>query len=188
MRDFIVMLNETPWSIALRESLYVWPILEATHVLTIMLFAGTILMVDLRLLGLTFKQTTVSEMTERVLPWTVAGFILLVITGSVLFYAKPLVYYHNIFFRLKMLFLVAAFANILYFHKRAQANVAEWDLTAPPRSARISAGLSLAAWTAIIVAGRMIAYDWYDCGKLRPGGFLAVAASCPAPLAQSSEE
>lgn len=188
MRSFIVMLNETSWSVALRESLYVWPILEATHVLSIMLFAGTIVMVDLRLLGVAFQNVGASEMTRRILPWTVAGFALLAVTGALLFFAKPLHYYHNIFFRLKMLFLVAAFANILYFHKRAQSNVERWDHEKPPAAARLSAGVSLAAWTAIIIAGRMIAYDWYDCGKLRPGGFLSAAAGCPAPVARAEED
>ncbi|MEM1396975.1 MAG: DUF6644 family protein [Pseudomonadota bacterium] len=188
MRDLIVTLNETPWSVALRESLFVWPILEATHVLSIMLFAGTILMVDIRILGWAYKGAEVSDFTKRILPWTVAGFVLLLTTGIVLFYAKPLVYYHNVFFRLKMTLVLFAMANILYFHRKLEAAATEVVSATPPRAARISAGVSLTLWTVVIVAGRMIAYDWYDCRKLTPGGFLSTIADCPAPVATAMGE
>ncbi len=180
MQDFLAWMNETPWSIALRESFFVWPLIEATHVLTIMLFVGTIFMVDLRLLGLAFRKVAVSEITSKILPWTIAGFGLMVITGLLLFYAKPLVYYHNLFFRLKLLILIVAMGNILFFHKRVQSGVNGWDLSsAIPKSARASAVISICSWILIVVAGRMIAYDWFDCEKLEQGGLLNSLASCP---------
>ena len=180
MRDFFTWMNETPWSIALRESFVVWPLLEATHVLTIMLFVGTIIMVDLRLLGVAFRQVPVSEMTTRILPWTIGGFVVMIVTGLLLFYAKPLVYYHNIFFRVKIVVLLLAMANILYFHKRVQGNLAAWDLSqAIPRNARIAAVLSLSAWVMIVISGRLIAYDWYNCEKLDPVGTLSWMIDCP---------
>ncbi len=183
MRDLIIWLNETPWSVALRESFFVWPVLEATHVLTIMLFVGTIIMVDLRLLGLAFTRVPVSEMTDRILPWTIVGFILMVITGLILFYAKPLVYYHNIFFRVKLLVLILALANIWVFHRRIQKDRAAWDGGARlPVTARLSAAVSLTAWIGIVVAGRMIAYDWYECRKLDQDALLATLQDCPAPV------
>ena len=189
MRDWILWLNETPWSIALRESLYVWPLLEAAHVLTIMLFVGTIVMVDLRLLGLAFTRVTVSEMTGRVLPWTVAGFIVMIVTGLVLFYAKPLLYYHNLYFRAKMVLLILAMANILLFHRHVQRTIEQWDsLKTPPAMARLSAALSLSAWIGIVILGRMIAYDFLNCEKLDPNGLLSTLASCPAAETAVSQE
>ena len=180
MRDFFTWMNETPWSIALRESFVVWPVLEATHVLTIMLFVGTIIMVDLRLLGVAFRQLPVSEMTARILPWTIGGFVIMMVTGLLLFYAKPLVYYHNIFFRIKIIALLLAMANILYFHKRVQSNLPAWDLSQSiPRNARIAAAVSLSAWIAIVISGRMIAYDWYNCEKLEPESALSWMIDCP---------
>ncbi|MGF1457151.1 MAG: DUF6644 family protein [Alphaproteobacteria bacterium] len=188
MRDLIVWLNETAWSVYLRESFIVWPVLEATHVLTIMLFVGTIIMVDLRLLGLAYTRVPVSEMTDRILPWTIAGFIVMVVTGLVLFYAKPLVYYHNIFFRVKLLVLIAALANIWVFHRRVQKDRAVWDGGGRlPVTARLSAAVSLSAWIAIVVAGRMIAYDWYECRKLDPASLLATLQDCPAPIVTAAD-
>ena len=71
-------------------SLNFWNLLEGTHLIGLMLFAGTILVVDLRLLGVTFRGTRVSVVSDRILPLTVFGFVLVVITGLGLTFAKPL--------------------------------------------------------------------------------------------------
>lgn len=183
MRDLIVWLNETSGSIALRESLLLWPVIEAAHVLTIMLFVGTIIMVDLRLLGLIFRDVRVSEMTSRILPWTIAGFILMVITGVLLFYAKPLLYFHNIFFRAKLIILIVAMINILIFHRVVHRGVTAWDAGATPFPVRLSAGASLATWIGVIVLGRLIAYDWFNCEKLDPDDLVFQLNGCPVVTA-----
>jgi len=160
---FCQWLEKTPWSIALHESLWVYPIVESVHVLTLCLFLGTAVMLDLRLLGATMRRVPVSEVVRRILPWTAAGFALMVISGALLFYAVPVRTYLNIFFRLKIVMLVAAGLNVWVFHSTVYRRVAEWDLDpVPPRGARVVAGLSLALWAAIVVAGRMIAYNWFD--------------------------
>ena len=188
LRDFLVwmatQLGKGPgeydpsWSDLLAGSLNFWSLLEGTHVLSLMLFAGTIFMVDLRLLGVSFKQTPVSVLSGRVLPLTVFGFILMVLTGVALFFAKPLLYYHNFWFRIKLVFLAVAMINIVVFHFRVQRNLDEWDAAPkPPRGARISAAVSLSAWILVITFGRFIAYDWFDCGKPLPH-WVNVAEEC----------
>ncbi|MFC3069086.1 DUF6644 family protein [Phenylobacterium soli] len=157
------------WSEALLGSLNFWGLLEGTHLISLMLFAGTIFVVDLRLLGVTFRRTPVSVVSDRVLPLTVAGFLMVIATGLLLFFAKPLFYYHNLWFRAKMVFLVLAMINIAVFHFRVQRNQAAWDgYERPPASARASAALSLLAWLCVITMGRFIAYDWFECGKPIP--------------------
>lgn len=179
IRDFLVWLQtelgkgpgEYPmsWSEALLGSLNFWGLLEGTHLLSLMLFAGTIFVVDLRLLGVTFKRTPVSVLSDKVLPLTIFGFVLVILTGLALFYAKPLVYFHNIWFRAKLVFIVLALVNIVIFHRRVQRNIQAWDtLARPPRAARASAAVSLASWAVVIMLGRFIAYDWYECGKPIP--------------------
>lgn len=182
MDELVNRISETPWSVGLRESLFVWPMLEAAHVLTLMLFVGSIMMVDLRLLGWAFTRVPVSQFDRRILPWAIGGFALMVITGVILVYAKPLVYYYSVFFRAKMVLLVLGLANILWFHFRVQKNQADWDHAERlPGAVRRAGFVSLTVWIAIVVLGRMIAYDFLDCGKLEPGGLLAGFASCPAP-------
>lgn len=188
IRDFLVWMAtkvgkgpgeyDPSWSELLAGSLNFWGLLEGTHVLSLMLFAGTIFLVDLRLLGLAFRRTPVSTISDRVLPLTVFGFVLMVVTGVALFYAKPLVYYHNLWFRLKLIFLAIALINILVFHWRVQRSRAQWDSApSPPAAAKISAIVSLAAWISVITVGRFIAYDWYECGKALPH-WANVAQSC----------
>jgi hypothetical protein len=154
------------WSEALLGSLNFWGLLEGTHLLALMLFAGTILVVDLRLLGVTFRRTPVSVVSDTVLPLTVFGFVLVVATGLGLFFAKPLFYYHNIWFRLKLIMLAIALVNILIFHSRIQRTQGAWDTEGtPPADARTAAAMSLTAWLVVITFGRLIAYDWFECGK-----------------------
>lgn len=154
------------WSEYLLGTLNFWSLLEGTHLLTLILFAGTILVVDLRMLGLAFRQTPISRLNRALLPLTVFAFLLLAATGSALFFAKPLFYYHKIWFRLKVVFLAFALLNILIFHWRARRHGEAWDKAPrPPVFLRVTAALSLASWLAVITMGRFIAYNWYDCGK-----------------------
>jgi hypothetical protein len=190
IREFLVWLQTVPgkgtgdlaqsWSEALLGSLNFWGLLEGTHLLALTLFAGTILVVDLRLLGATFRRTRVSVVSDTVLPLTVFGFAFVVVTGLALFFAKPVFYYHNIWFRLKMIMLALALLNILVFHGRIQNGQAGWDADErPPANVRRAAAMSLTAWLVVITFGRLIAYDWFECGKPQPG-FINWAEECKA--------
>src|SRR5579859_1288331 len=133
---FFEQLGETEWSIALHESQYAYSIIESLHVWTLCLFFGMTVMFDLRLLGWTMRKVPVSEVIRRLQPWTIAGFVLMVITGSLLVYAIPVRTYQSIFFRTKMLLLLLAGLNILIFHARVFPSVAKWDADpVPPKAA-----------------------------------------------------
>jgi hypothetical protein len=160
---FCQWLEKTPWSVALHESLWVYPIVESVHVLTLCLFLGTAVMLDLRLLGLIMRRVPFSEAASRLLPWTTAGFALMVVSGSMLFYAVPVRSYLNIFFRIKVVMLMLAGLNAWAFHRSVYRRVAAWDMApVPPVGARVAGALSLLLWGGIVVAGRMIAYNWFD--------------------------
>ena len=172
-------LAKTQWSVALHESQYVWPFTESLHVLTLGLFVGSTVMLDLRLLGVAFTGVPVSELTGRVLPWTRAGFAVMVTTGLMLFYATPVTYYQSIFFRIKVVLLVVAGVNVFVFHSRTQRTVAAWDLDArPPRAARAAAIVSLVAWAGVVVSGRLIAYNWFNCDMQPQTAFINWVSGC----------
>jgi hypothetical protein len=176
---FFEWLATTPGSIALHESHYVYLIVSTVHVVTLSLFVGTAAMLDLRLLGLTLRRVPVSEVAARLFPWTAAGFVLMIVSGALLFYANPPPRYHNIFFRAKMLMLVLAGVNAWVFHQTVYRSVADWDLDpVPPRRARMAGGLALALWAAMIMSGRMIAYDWFDCPRQPQPAIVNVLAGC----------
>lgn len=178
MHGFLEWLGGTPWSIALLESYWMWPLIESTHVLTLGLFVGTAAFNDFRLLGWTMKSVPVSEVTSRILPWTRASFVVMAITGLLIFYADPVRYYHNIFFRFKVLLLVVAGLNAFWFHRRIHRSVKEWDhLDILPKAARRAGAVSLVAWALIVVSGRLVAYSWFSC-DLGPPAWFDWAQGC----------
>ena len=169
MRGFFEWLDTHAWSTALHESLYMYPVIETTHVLALTLFVGTLFVVDFRLLGTAFRDVPVSQVTARVLPWTVVGFVIIVSTGILLVYARPVEMYHNIWFRFKVVLLVIAGINAWIFHKRAQKNRGVWESRPkPPFSVRATAAVSVSTWIAVIFCGRLIAYNWFECYKPQP--------------------
>jgi hypothetical protein len=160
--DWLAM---TPGSVALHESRYLYLIVLTVHVMTLFVFVGIAVMLNLRLMGVTMSRVPVSEVVGRLLPWIVAGFLVMVISGLLLFYADPLEKYGNLFFRAKMGLLVLAGVNVWVFYTTAYRRVVEWDLDpVPPGRARLAGGVSLVLWAAIITAGRMIPYQayWFD--------------------------
>jgi hypothetical protein len=161
--NFCQWLADTRGSVTLHESLWGYPIIESVHVLTRCLFLGFAAMLDLRLLGALMTKRPVSEVASRLLPWTIAGFGVMVISGALLFYAIPVKTYLNIFFRIKAVLLVLSGLNAYLFHAGIYKRVKEWDLAPiPPPRARIAGALSLTFWACVVVAGRMIAYDWFN--------------------------
>jgi len=158
---FCRWLETTEWSIALHESLWVYPIVESVHVLTLCLFLGLAVLLDLRLLGLVMRQTSLARVMNQLGPWMIGGFALMVVSGSLLFYAIPVRTYLNIFFRIKIVLLVMAGVNAWVFQKTVYRRILEQDLAAPP-GAKIAGAVSLFLWAGIVVAGRMIAYNWFD--------------------------
>jgi hypothetical protein len=158
-------LASTSWSIALHESHYVFLVVLTVHVLTLAVLAGTAVMIDLRLLGLTLRHVPVSAVMIHLLPWSRGGFLVMLASGALLFYAAPVLRYENLFFRLKMAALVAAVVNAWVFHRIVYRSVAEWDRDGvPPRRVRLAGGISLVLWALIITGGRMIPYQvyWFD--------------------------
>jgi hypothetical protein len=105
----------------------------------------------------------------------------MVISGILLFYAIPVRSYQNIFFRVKLLLLVAAGINAWVFHPRG---IQPWDKDpVPPRSARFAGYASLVLWMTIIFCGRMIAYNWFDCDRPDQSHIISTLAGCEAPEA-----
>ena len=179
MLDFACWLSETEWSIALHESLYLYPWIESTHVLSICLFFGTLLFVDLRLTDKVFNNLSISEMNRKVLPLTIFGFLVMSVTGLLLFYAIPVRNYQNIFFRIKMFLIVIAGINAFFFHRRMSKEAKIWDKDSSiPRSMKNSAITSLVLWSLVIISGRMIAYNWFDCDRQPQPRWINELTSC----------
>ena len=155
-------LADTPLSHLIHESDVGFPAVESAHVVAITLVLGSIMIVDLRLLGLASTKTAVTALTAEILPWTWGFFILAVVTGALMFISQPVDYFGNTAFRVKMLLLVVAGLNMLAFHAVAWRGVAAWDRDPkPPARARLAGGISLVCWLAVIAAGRVIGFTMF---------------------------
>ncbi len=146
------------WAAALRESEDVYPLIETLHVLAIAVTVGTVVTMDLRVLGVILRQEAVTRVGHAMLPLTWWGFALMLLTGLPLFAAQAVQLYSNPAFRVKVLLLALVGCNALLFHATAYRTVGSWDQnTVTPLPARAFASASIALWSAIIVSGRLIA-------------------------------
>jgi len=152
-------LEATALAGKIRGSLYLFPLIESTHVLGLALVFGTIAIIDLRLLGIASTQRRVTRMWSDILKWTWAAFALTALTGALMFITNATVYYHNFYFRTKMLLLALTGVNMLVFDLTARRTLHSWDKApSAPRAGKIVAALSLAMWIGIIFMGRIIGF------------------------------
>jgi hypothetical protein len=153
-------LETTPLSVFILESEWAFPTIESVHVIAIALVIGTISIVDLRLLGLASRKRGFTELSHEVLPWTWLAFVVAAIAGLLLFISHATEYFDNTAFRIKLLLILLAGLNMIYFHLFTCRNVAEWDRNpAVPLAARIAGGISLMCWIAVVGFGRWIGFS-----------------------------
>jgi Family of unknown function (DUF6644) len=145
----------------IRESVWVFPIVEGTHLLGIALSVGLLCWFDLRLLGLTLRDQRVSKVWQQVMPVAFVGFALMLVSGLLLFWAEAITAYHSVHFWVKIALLILAGINALTFETTAHRNITAWDSApVPPLRARMTGAISLILWTAIIITGRTMAYNF----------------------------
>ena len=143
----------------MRTSLKAMPIVESLHVLAAATLFGTILIVDLRLLGLPNTRRPVTVVTREMLRFTWASFCVSIIAGSLMFAANASTYYGNTAFRLKMLLLICAGLNMAFFHAVTFRTVGRWDKDTPtPLGARTAGALSMLIWVTVIFVARWIGF------------------------------
>ncbi len=153
---------------AIRDSIYWFPLIEAAHVIALSLVFGTILIVDLRLLGVASRERSFRRLSSELLRWTWFGFALAVLTGGLMFITEAVVYAANLPFQLKMLLLLLAGANMLAFQFLALKSVDTWDASpSTPGRARLAGALSILFWIGVVVAGRAIGFTTSGSGAER---------------------
>lgn len=155
---FWAWLEALPLSMAIGESWW-FPLLESLHVITATFVVGSILMVDLRLLGLAARQHPVSRITREVIPWTLTAFGLSAVTGAGMFITRASHYIDNRAFQVKLVLLVLAGVNMAVFHLGTSRGLARWH-TGPVTSAapRLAGASSLLLWVGVMLAGRWIGH------------------------------
>lgn len=159
MISFCKWLEHTGVGTNVRDSLWLFPVIETIHIFGIVLLVGSTSALDLRLLGLSLKNQSVSSVATRLLPWTWVGFVIQITTGLLLFSSEATKCYTNLAFRLKMIMIVLAGLNALMFHSTVYKTVDKWGEDSPtPMGAKVAGTLSILFWFGIVAAGRWIAF------------------------------
>lgn len=155
---WLVWLETSAMAVAMRQWLWLYPIVEIVHIVGFAVLVGAAVMFDVRLLGLS-RHVPVSSLARQILPWARASLALVVPSGLLMFAAHATEMAANPAFRLKLLCLVVAGGNAVWFHRGIFRSVSAWDQggTTPP-AARLAAVLSLALWGSVITCGRLLAY------------------------------
>ena len=159
IEDIFQYIDASRSSTALRESLYLFPVIEGTHVISLALSVGLIIWFDMRLVGWILTDQPVSAVFRPIRPFMLTGFGIAFITGGLLTWALAMRCYGSSFFWAKMVMLLLAGINIATYHLTIDRRQEEWDTAPiPPFRARMAGAISLTMWFGIITVGRLMAY------------------------------
>lgn len=165
---FLKLIEASRFATTIRDSIWMFPIVESIHVISFTLVVGTIAIIDLRLLGVASTHRSFQRMASDILKWTWAAFALAVATGLTMFTTNAVIYFHNPFFRIKMLLLVLAGVNMAVFEMTAGRTISRWGHAgSAPRAGKAVAVLSLTLWIGVIFMGRIIGFTTHP-GKVLP--------------------
>jgi|TARA_B110000438_G_scaffold300178_1_gene351963 hypothetical protein len=150
-------LEGSTLNIWILSTAWFWPSLEIFHFIGLSLLLGSMLIIDVRLAGFV-KQMNIMA-THRLLPLAGVGFLINLTTGVLFFIGDPARYAVNIGFQIKMLLIIIAGLNALWFAVKISPMLIDWDPYADTSSAaKISAYVSLSAWFGVLLLGRLIPY------------------------------
>jgi hypothetical protein len=156
---FCQWIEKSPLGAGVRDSVWVFPVVESIHILGIVLLAFTASLIDLRLLGTgLLRRRPLAELARQLLPWAWGAMILMIVTGVLLFSSEAASKcYESKAFYVKMALLALAIVNAAFAYVSVKRHADQWD-SAPPSQVKIMAVFSLVAWAGVVFAGRAIAY------------------------------
>jgi hypothetical protein len=154
---FATWLRGTSISEAIRVSAWLWPLCEILHFFGLSLLIGIAGFFDLRLLG--FMTRVPISAAWTLMPWAKAGFALAVLTGVTFFVGAPEQYIDNPAFYAKLLFLIVANLNAVYFEAIYRRRLEAKELDGErPISLKVIAVVSIVSWLFVIYWGRMLPF------------------------------
>jgi hypothetical protein len=158
-QDVISYFENSGLADNIRENDVLFPLIESVHVVAICLVVGSILAVDLRLLGLASIHRSVSRVTAGILPLTWVAFAVAVGSGGLLFISNATKYLENGYFVAKLCLIGVAGLNMAIFHLVSAKDMPRWEQQArPPLQARLAGGLSVLLWISVVACGRWIGF------------------------------
>ena len=157
--EFCAWLENTSVGTTIRQSTWLFPAIETLHVLATVIVVGSVTMLDLRLLNVAWRDRSIREVHEDVLPWTWSSFAVAAIAGSLLFSSSATKYYHNLPFRMKMVLLVLIAINAAFFETRTYRRIGNSnDEARISFGAKIAGAVGIVLWIAVVACGRWIGF------------------------------
>jgi len=154
----LAAIEATALGVAMRQSLWLYPAVEIVHICGFVIVVGSIVVLDLRLLGLA-RDLPVRALVRHVVPWALGGLLLIIPSGLLMFAAQAVDLVANRVFQLKLLLLLLVGTNGAVFHTGVYRGVTAWNSdAAPPLAAKVHAAASLLLWFSILACGRLLAY------------------------------
>ena len=152
-------IEQSAFGEAVRTLPYLYPVLMSIHVLGIAMLVGPIIAVDLRILGIAKDSISISQTLRHLLPISRLGFVIVAITGVIMFTAIASIISNSSATPWKFGLIVLALVNVIVFHKGIYRKNKAWDIHhSPPMLAKISALISMVSWIGAIFGGRFLAY------------------------------
>lgn len=140
--------------VAVRDSIWMFPVIESVHLTALCLMGGTLLLVDLRLLGFGLSEVGIDELVRHVRPWFAAGLAIMLSTGVLLFLSEAIKCFYNTSFWVKMITLPIALLFTLLVRNRAALSGLDTSIRS-----RLLGSASLILWVTVAAAGRWIGYS-----------------------------
>lgn len=145
-------------AVIVRDSTWLYPIVETIHIAGFVVLVGAAVMFDLRLLGFS-RLVRVTDLARHVLPWSRWSVAPVFLSGLLLFMTQPVEMAGNATFRAKLALILLAGVNAFVFHQWTFKSVDRWDrAVATPAPAKAAGLLSLTIWAGVISCGRFLAY------------------------------
>jgi hypothetical protein len=159
-QEFSFWIGVENWGLSQTIAATNWfPTLETIHVIAAAMLVGSILWVDLRLIGVAATRYPISTLNTELVRWTWGAFAVAAITGLGMFITRASGHLDNPAFQSKLVLLVLAGINMGYFHFKVYKNVTQWDTAAStPASLKIAGFLSLFLWSGVMLAGRWVGH------------------------------
>ena len=140
----------------IRNSQWLFPVIESVHLLALVLIGGAVLVVDMRLFGLGLRRQPVAQLARDTQPWLIGGLMVMVTTGILLFLSEATKCYYSSAFAVKMTSLLLAV--IFTFTVRRKVALAD-EYRVSSLSSRLVAVVSVALWSGVGMAGRWIGFS-----------------------------
>ena len=156
---FLQQLQDSSLGVALSESIYMYPLVEGSHLISLVFSFGLILLTDLRLIGFFLPTVPVNQLLHKLRPWLLGGFLVTFTTGFLLVFVNGPTLVNNFLLPLKLLLIFIAGLNAIWFEIKFGRRVSEWGNQKQfPKGAKLAGWVSLISWSLVVVCGRLIPY------------------------------